>query len=47
MEKVGQTPGVDDPRTFDERDDWFLTEAQCRDSIQGVGRDETAWMWRH
>ena len=36
MEKVSQTPGVDYPRTFDEMDDWFRTEAQCRDDIRGV-----------
>lgn len=26
--------GVDYPRTFDEMDDWFRTEAQCRDYIR-------------
>ena len=36
MEKVSQTPGVDYPRTFDEMDDWFRTEAQCRDYIRGL-----------
>jgi transposase-like protein len=36
MEKVSQTPGVDYPRTFDEMDDWFRTEAQCRDYIRSL-----------
>ncbi len=36
MEKVSQTPGVDYPRTFDEMDDWFRTEAQCRNYIRGL-----------
>ena len=36
MEKASQTPGVDYPRTFDEMDDWFRTEAQCRDYIRGL-----------
>ncbi len=35
MENISPTPGVDYPRTFDEMDDWFRTEAQCR-----------AYIWR-
>ncbi len=34
MEKATPTPGVDYPRTFDEMDDWFRTEVQCRDYIR-------------
>ena len=34
MEKGSPTPGVDYPRTFDEMDDWFRTEAQCRDYLR-------------
>ena len=31
MENASPIPGVDYPRTFDEMDDWFRTDAQCRD----------------
>jgi len=34
MENARQAPGVDYPRTFDEMDDWFRTEAGCRDYIR-------------
>ena len=34
MEETRPIPGVDYPRTFDEMDEWFRTEAQCRHSIQ-------------
>lgn len=34
MENASPTLGVDYPRTFDEIDDWFRTEAQCRDYIR-------------
>lgn len=34
MENASPIPGVDYPRTFDEMDDWFRTEAQCRDYIR-------------
>lgn len=34
MGETKPTPGVDYPRTFDEMDDWFRTEVQCRDYIR-------------
>ena len=34
MEKARPIPGVDDPRTFQERDDWFQTEGGCRDDVR-------------
>ena len=34
MENASPIPGVDYPRTFDEMDEWFRTDAQCRDYIQ-------------
>ena len=34
MENASPIPSVDYPRTFDEMDDWFRTEAQCRDYIR-------------
>ena len=34
METGKQPPGVDYPRTFDEMDEWFRTEAGCRAHIQ-------------
>jgi len=34
MENAKPIPGVDYPRTFDEMEDWFLTEVQCRDYIR-------------
>lgn len=34
MENAKPSPGIDYPRTFDEMDDWFRTEAGCRDYIR-------------
>jgi hypothetical protein len=34
MEETRPILGVDYPRTFDEMDEWFRTEAQCRHSLQ-------------
>ncbi|MCX6858446.1 MAG: IS1595 family transposase [Verrucomicrobia bacterium] len=34
MGEAKPTPGVDYPRTFDEMDDWFRTEVQCRDYVR-------------
>lgn len=34
MGEASPTPGVDYPRTFDEMDDWFRTEVQCREYVR-------------
>lgn len=36
MENAKPTPGVDYPREFEEMDEWFRTEAGCRDYIRGL-----------
>ena len=34
MGNASPIAGVDYPRTFDEMDEWFRTDAQCRDYIR-------------
>ncbi|MBU2854899.1 IS1595 family transposase [Acidithiobacillus ferriphilus] len=46
MENTKPIPGIDYPRTFDEMDDWFRTEAGCRDYIRRL-RWPDGFLCRH